>query len=70
MFGEGLHHHRFESANTKSVNGVHTAYITDEVPTQAEIEKYINIGHIPLPTQFRNDLDKQCFSRNYIRIPW
>ena len=59
--GEELHDDRSESTNAKSVIGLYIGCITDEVPTQAEIEKYITIGHIPLPKQFPNDLDKQAF---------
>ena len=61
---EELYENRYESTeciNATSVIGLDIGCITDEVPTPAEIEKYTTIGHIPLPKQFPNDLDKQTF---------
>ena len=59
--GKELHENRSESINAKSVIGLDIGCITDEVPSQAIIEKYITIGHIPLPKQFPNDSDNQTF---------
>ena len=47
--------------NATSVIGLDIGCIADEVPTPADIEKYTTIGHIPLPNQFPNDLDRQPF---------
>ena len=56
-----LHIDRSESTNAKSVTCLDIGCITDEGPIQAEIEKRITIGDIPLPKQFTFDLDKQSF---------
>ena len=59
-----LHENGYETTkciSATSVVGLDIGCITDEVPTPAEIEKYITIGHIPLPKHFPNDQDKQSF---------
>ena len=57
---EELHDDRSESRNAKSGIRFDIECITDEVPIQAKIEIYITIGHIPLPTQFPDNLDNQA----------
>ena len=56
--GEELHDDRSEGMNAKAVIRLDIGCITDEVPTQAGIEKYITIGHIPLTKQFHDSLDR------------
>ena len=66
--GEEIHDDRSKSTNAKSVIGLDIGCITGDVPTQAEVEKYITICHIPLPKQFPNDLDKQPFPEITLKI--
>ena len=66
--GEALHEDRSESTNPKLVICLDIWCITDEVSTQAEVEKYITIGLIQLPRQFQNDLDKQAFPEITFKI--
>ena len=66
--GEQLHDDRSESTNAKSVIGLDIGCITDEVPTQAEIEKYITIGRIPLTKHFPNDPDKHALPEITLKI--
>ena len=68
MTGEELHHDRSEFTNANTVIRLDIGCITDEVPTQAEMEKYIAIGHISLPKQLPNDLDKHTFPEIPITI--
>ena len=65
---EELHDDRSEHTNAKSVDRLDIGCITDEVPTQAEIEKYITIGHIPLPKHCTTDLDKQTIPEITLKI--
>ena len=66
--GEELHDDRSECTNAESVIRLDNECITDDVPTQAEIDKNITIDHIPLPKQFPNDLDKQAFPEITFKI--
>ena len=61
--GKELHDDRSESTNAKSVIRLDIGYITDEVRTQAEMEKYNPIGHIPIPQQSQHDQDKHLFQK-------
>ena len=49
--GEELHDDCSESTNVKSVIRLDIGCIAAKVHIQAELEKYITIGHIPLPKQ-------------------
>ena len=60
--GEELHDDRSESGNVKSVISLDIGCITYDVLTQAEIEIYITIGHIPQAKQFPHDLNNQAFT--------
>ena len=64
--GQELNDDRSEGTNAKSVILLYVGCIIYEVLSQAEIEKYIAIGHIPLPKQFPNNLDIQCHDDNKI----
>ena len=66
--GEELPDDRSESMNAKTITRLDIGCITDEVPTQAGVEKYITIGHIPLTKQFPNDLNKQVFQYIALKI--
>ena len=54
--------------NVKSGVGFDIGCITNEFPSQVEIEKYITSGHIPLPKQFQKDLNNQTYPESTLKF--
>ena len=53
---------------TDSDVGLDIGCITNEFPSEVEIEKYISSGHIPLPKQFPKDLNNQTFPESTLKL--
>ena len=65
---EELHSDCSDKKNVKSSVGLDIGYITNEFPSQVEIEKYITSGHIPVPKQFPKDLNNQTFPERTLKF--
>ena len=65
---EEIHSYCSDRKNVKSSIGLDIGCITNEFPSQVEIEKYIMSGHIPLPKQFPKDLNNQTSPESNLKF--
>ena len=68
MIEEKLHSGCSDRKNVKSTVGLDIGCVTNEFPSQAEIEKYITNGHIPLLKQFPKDLNNKTFLESTLKF--